>query len=86
MTKPITGESEYRALVHAYQHVDPDCLDDARFTADVEDLDDDDKAVMRDICHACPLLGLCTAYARTARPKGGYWAGKHWGRKERTGN
>lgn len=84
MTLPKRGAAEYRALCEALEGTNPACLNDWRFTVDPDDLDDDEKALMRDKCSQCPLIEMCTLYATTARPNGGFWAGRYWGRKERS--
>ncbi len=84
MTRPKRGDAEYRALTEALAHTNPSCLNDWRFTIDAEHLDDDEKTRMRNTCRQCPLLDTCGIYAATARPSGGFWAGRYWGRKERS--
>lgn len=83
MTTPKRGDAEYRTLTEALDRKKPSCLNDWRFTVDAEDLDDDDKAQMHNLCRSCPLIEMCTLYATTARPRGGFWAGRYWGRKEK---
>lgn len=83
MTNPISGIDEYRTLANALEDTKPHCANDDRFTADPENLTDDDNKQMRTICRHCPLAELCRDYATTARPKAGMWAGKHWGTKTR---
>lgn len=84
MTLPKRGEAEYRALTRALDDTNPACLNDWRFTIDADDIDDDEKSQMHGMCRQCPLLDTCRVYAATARPNGGFWAGRYWGRKERS--
>lgn len=84
MTASIRGSAEYRALTGALEHTKPACLNDWRFTIDAVDLHHVDKAQMRNVCRRCPLTDLCRTYATIARPKAGMWAGRHWGRIERS--
>lgn len=84
MRRTKTGDLEYRDLSEALTHTNPACNNDWRFTLDADDLDDDEKTQMHNICRRCPLLDTCRIYAVTARPGGGFWAGRYWGRKERT--
>ncbi|WP_425565014.1 WhiB family transcriptional regulator [Pseudolysinimonas kribbensis] len=53
----------------------PLCINDQRF------IDDDTRPdTVRGLCAQCPLNSSCAEYARTARPRGGIWAGRRWGR------
>ncbi len=78
------GEAEYRDLVQAYEHSTPACRGDWRFIQDREEIDTDHIGQMARTCRTCPLLDLCDTYARAAKPNAGMWAGRYWGRKERT--
>lgn len=84
MTLPKRGAAEYRALTRAFDNANPACLNDWRYTVDPDDLDDDEKVTMHNVCRQCPLIDACRIYAATARPSGGFWAGRYWGRKERS--
>lgn len=84
MTLPKRGAAEYRALCEALESSNPSCLSDWRYTVDPDDLDNTEEALMRTACRQCPLIEMCSSYAVTARPSGGFWAGRYWGRKERT--
>ena len=84
MTRPKAGEAEYRDLYAALEKTNPACSNDWRFTVDAERLDDDEKTLMHNMCRSCPLLDTCRIYAATARPSGGFWGGRYWGRKERS--
>lgn len=83
MTAPKRGDAEYRTLCNALKTTTPPCSNDWRYTLDAEALNDDEKAQMHNVCQDCPLNELCRTYAKAARPSGGYWAGRYWGRKER---
>ena len=77
------GAAEYRTLVDALEHTNPRCRDDWRYIQDREQIDADDLEAMGHICRVCPLFDLCSAYAQAARPRGGMWAGRYYGNKER---
>jgi hypothetical protein len=69
------ADTAYRALLSAMEDLEPVCLGDDRF------IDDDTRAdQVKALCSDCPLNSSCAEYARTARPRGGIWAGKRWGR------
>jgi len=74
------GTVEYAALVDELQHTVPPCHDDWRYLTDRHELDDGDVIRMRSTCRRCPLSSLCAAYAETARPIAGMWAGKYYGK------
>lgn len=69
------GEA-WATLNQALVNTDPACLNDGRFI-----LDDIPAFTVKYLCDECPLYELCHEYARTARPTGGIWAGKRWGKK-----
>lgn len=71
--RPSTrGDAEHADLKAAMLHATPACAEDPRFT------DDAPPASLARVCHRCPLIALCDAYARTARPPAGFWAGRTW--------
>lgn len=78
------GIAEYSALVNAMSHTQPACANDPRFILEPAQLDDANKTALKVICRWCPLADRCGAYARKARPSGGFWAGRYWGRIERS--
>ncbi len=78
-TKP--ADDGLDALTHAARDITPACNGDASFTAERQDLSPSDLVTMRGICRSCPLYDLCHAYATTARPPAGFWAGAHYGKK-----
>lgn len=49
------------------------------FAADV--IPPDVRAELRAICGSCPVLAQCREYAGQARPRAGFWAGRHRGAK-----
>jgi hypothetical protein len=67
------GNPAWDALETAMIATVPACNADDRFTDD-----DQDPAEVATICAACPLNALCDAYAKSARPKAGIWAGKRY--------
>lgn len=81
MSKCITSSARIRpaalpaweALQAALISIVPDCEGDARYIADAADLPRDDRAVMAEICAACPLLDHCSDYANTEKPAAGWW-------------
>lgn len=76
------GDAEYRALLDARERIAPACDNDRRFTADTRT--EHDAEQMRRLCRSCPLVTLCDAYARRARPDAGFWAGRTWHKPTRT--
>ena len=36
----------------------------------------DEAAVMRAVCHSCPVVHACAAYAEATEVTGGFWAGR----------
>lgn len=68
-----TAEDALKALDLAMQDVDPACQGDGRFV-----LDDQPAHTLRYICNECPLIELCRAYAKAAKPPAGVWAGRRW--------
>lgn len=79
-----TGEAEYAELVAAFDHARPACRDDWRYIQEREEIDGDDLDQMSLTCRTrCTLFELCDEYARAAKPTGGMWAGRYWGRKGR---
>lgn len=71
MTEP--GATEYAALLDAMNYDLAECRDDSRFISDWADVEP-----LARICDRCPLFDACERYARTAKPKGGVWAGRRW--------
>lgn len=72
---PFHGQAEHAALIRAMEETPASCDGIETFTRD-KFLDPEETDIMRAICHACPLLNLCAAYAHTGRPTAGMWAGK----------
>lgn len=80
-------DAAYAALAKALdEHDAPPCTDDPRFILDPEQLAPDEPAFLgRTVCHGCPIRWACIAYANTARPAAGVWAGRTYPpRKHRT--
>lgn len=71
---PFHGQAEHAALIRAMEETPAACDGIETFTRD-KFLDPEETDIMRAICHACPLLDLCAAYAHTGRPAAGMWAG-----------
>lgn len=84
MTAAKSGQVEYNALTEALHRTTPPCADDGRYTAERDAINGDALEQMNQTCRRCPVLDLCLAYAEAGRPKGGYWAGRYWGRVERS--
>jgi hypothetical protein len=75
------GDAEWQALQDGIDAATPACVHDLRFVMD----DDQIKAAeLAGVCDSCPLLDLCAAYGKAARPTGGVWAGKRWHRATTT--
>ena len=49
---------------------------DLPWTGDSWRTSPDDTAVMRALCHSCPVVHACAAYADDAEVTGGFWAGR----------
>lgn len=75
------GDLEYAALLAQMDDNTPNCANDPRFIQD--ELTELDRFQLRGLCRTCPLIEACQAYATAAKPKGGYWAGKHYGASRR---
>lgn len=65
--------SAYDRLYAAMERTEPDCSGDDRYISDLRDLDNGNRAEMRQICLACPLLAPCEEYALEARPPAAWW-------------
>ena len=77
------AETAYTQLSRALAEKAPECMDIDMFTADT--ITRADAAVLKPICDACDVALLCRQYARAAKPKVGFWAGKvYTDRKART--
>lgn len=78
-TDDALAEAAWSQLVEAMEDTEPACLDDTRFTLDVDDLHPQERRHLREICETrCQLLDQCDTYAQTARPRAGIWAGKNY--------
>lgn len=75
------GVAEYTVLQDALTEYTPPCHGDDRYTADEHD--NSTLAELATGCDLCHISGLCRAYANTARPKGGVWAGKRYSNNPR---
>lgn len=75
------GVAEYATLQDALTGYTPPCHGDDRYTADQHD--DATLAELSAGCDLCSIRPLCRAYANTARPKGGFWAGKRYSNNPR---
>ncbi|GAA1677489.1 WhiB family transcriptional regulator [Microbacterium lacus] len=71
------GDTEYAALLQQMDDNTPNCEDDPRFIQD--ELTPRDVFEMRGMCRTCPLIAACEAYSAAGKPKGGFWAGRHYG-------
>lgn len=65
--------TSYADLYDAMQRTEPDCSGDDRYITDLRELGNADKAELREICRACPLLNICEAYALKAKPPAAWW-------------
>ncbi len=65
----------WQRLQRSLERSEPNCAGDPRFVADRTELDSEDVGDMREICAACPLFRLCSAYQKLDKPRGGFWAG-----------
>lgn len=84
MTRAEKGQEEYRALTEALRDLTPACSLDRRFVQERNQVDEQNLIAMRRSCAQCPLAVLCRSYAESARPPAGMWAGRFWGRRERS--
>jgi hypothetical protein len=78
VSRPLNAAAEYEQLMKATLTDNPECVDDARFLLDRDDVHDQELVYLRSICRRCPLEQLCHAYARKAKPPAGMWAGRHY--------
>lgn len=71
------GDAEYQALSDALREVTPPCTDDPRFLLESHEIAPAELShLAMTICRSCPVRGLCAAYAASARPTAGVWAGR----------
>ncbi len=71
------GDAEYEALSAALLRVTPPCTGDPRFVLEAHEIAPDELSHLRlTVCHPCPVRELCAAYAASARPSAGIWAGR----------
>lgn len=71
------GDAEYQALADALREVTPPCTDDPRFLLEAHEIAPAELShLAMTICRSCPVRGLCAAYAASARPTAGVWAGR----------
>jgi hypothetical protein len=84
MTRATTGVKEYQTLSDALIDTTVPCGDDGRFVQERDQIGTAELNAMKNACTQCPLLSLCHDYAKAARPPAGMWAGRFWGRAERT--
>lgn len=83
MSKSITSSARIRpAALPAWEKLQaalistvPDCAGDDRYINDPAELPHEDRAVMAEICAACPLHTFCSNYATADRPRAGWWPG-----------
>lgn len=86
-TRARRGTEEYAALARALDHTTPPCTGDPRFILEPHELARQEVDYLsRTVCRPCPLLALCAAYGRAARPPAGIWGGRTYkpakGKKE----
>ncbi len=84
MSRTEKGVAEYHLLTDAVRDTPTPCRNDPRFIQERDQIDSSDLLAMKRVCLQCPLLALCGTYAEAARPSAGMWAGRFWGRTERT--
>ncbi|TQK19109.1 transcription factor WhiB [Microbacterium sp. SLBN-154] len=77
------ADKAHERLLEGMVERTPGCKGIDAFTADR--LTRDDIAALKPICTACDLRLLCAAYADAARPRVGFWAGRYYGPKNRSG-
>lgn len=68
------GQAEHAALLQAMEDTPPACDGLETFTHD-RFADPEQTDMMRGICHTCPVLELCKAFAIAGKPTAGMWAG-----------
>lgn len=76
-TRHDRAEQAYDQLSRALTERGPECDGVDLFTAD--HLTRADIEVLKPICAACDVALLCRQYAKTAKLKHGYWAGRNYG-------
>lgn len=75
----MTEDEAWASLNAALQEHTPLCDGIELFTADR--LSDDERDLCERICAGCDVLGLCDAYAVTAKVDFGFWAGRSYSPK-----
>jgi len=70
-------DAAYSQLSRALETRAPECNGIDLFTTDK--LTRVDIEVLKPICAACDAALLCRQYARAAKPKHGFWAGRNYG-------
>lgn len=72
---PMRAPAEWEIVTEAMKTDDPACWGIDAFTAD-SFYDDEERAMLADICAGCPLVELCRAFAIAEKPAAGFWAGQ----------
>ena len=71
------GDAEYQALADTLREMTPPCTDDPRFLLEAHEIAPAELShLAMTICRPCPVRDLCAAYAASARPTAGIWAGR----------
>lgn len=77
LSRQDRAEQAYDQLSRALAERGPECDGVDLFTADR--LTRADIEVLKPICAACDVALLCRQYAKIAKLKHGYWAGRNYG-------
>ena len=72
---PMRAPAEWDTVPAAMKTDDPACWGIDAFTADSFH-DDEERAMLADICAGCPLVDLCRTFAIAEKPAAGFWAGQ----------
>ena len=71
----LKAPDRFNALQKATAAYQTPCRSDNRYVAEPKDLTADDYDDMETRCASCNVRDLCHAYALTAKPEAGFWAG-----------
>lgn len=72
---PMRAPAEWDTVTEAMKTENPACWGIDGFTADTFN-DDEERAMLADICAGCPLVDLCRTFAIAEKPAAGFWAGQ----------
>ncbi|MBT2483367.1 MULTISPECIES: WhiB family transcriptional regulator [unclassified Microbacterium] len=69
----VRGGQQLEQLTQRMLTSTPACANDGRFIED--NPDPATTTALRRVCFGCDLLAACNAFAKSAKPEAGFWAG-----------